>query len=406
MRNALEVKNKWDIVNGSFTKPARSHTQYTAWRRCNLMICSWICKLVHPSIVQSILYMDKAKEVWNDLRKRSEREVDQIIRFLQGFNDEFNSLKSNVLVLDPLPDIHRVFVMAEKCERQINIMNLSGLETIHANSVQNTQITSEDTMAAVNYFNSRKNLNNNGSNKAAKCTFCGMSGHTAEKCYKKHDYPPGWVQGFKSRGKQQTQIGQNTPSTTADVSLIPTFNKEVTQGEGRHSINLHVNSVTLDSSVWILDSCATDHIACSLDLFDDYHTVEGALVNLPNGRHIAMEHVGNIKLNDDLWLRNVLHIPIFRFNIVSVTKLLQDSSYTLIFTSDQCLLREKHGKMTGFAKEEKGLYLLLEPPRNYRDSCTHYAMFVALKFGINGWDIFPLIRCSIYIIFMCLVLSI
>ena len=24
------------------------------------------------------------------------------------------------------------------------------------------------------------------------CTYCGMSGHTVDKCYKKHGYPPGY----------------------------------------------------------------------------------------------------------------------------------------------------------------------------------------------------------------------
>ncbi|XP_019189560.1 PREDICTED: uncharacterized protein LOC109183989 [Ipomoea nil] len=180
MRVSLEVKNKWTVVEGSTAAPDRSHNRYAAWRRCNLMIFSWIYS-VHPSIVQSIMYMDNAKDVWNDLKKRfaqqdpqrisslqheiyclkqgslsvseyytkcralweqmnelrplpmcrcnprcscnlleeirTEREVDQIIKFLQGLNDEYNSLKTNVLVLDPLPDIHRIFVMAEKYER-------------------------------------------------------------------------------------------------------------------------------------------------------------------------------------------------------------------------------------------------------------------------------------------------
>lgn len=63
MRVALEVKNKWSVVDGTISTLERSHPQYVAWRRCNLMICSWIFKFVHPYIAQSIMYMDKAKEV-------------------------------------------------------------------------------------------------------------------------------------------------------------------------------------------------------------------------------------------------------------------------------------------------------------------------------------------------------
>lgn len=87
-----------------------------------------------------------------------------------------------------------------------------------------------------------------------KYTYCGMTGHAVEKCYKKHGYPHGWVQGYKSRGKQQSvatttsnevvsttneqlqklitllqaQMGQNqSSSTTTAVSLTLKFNLEV-----------------------------------------------------------------------------------------------------------------------------------------------------------------------------------
>lgn len=72
---------------------------------------------------------------------RNERDVDQVIRFLQGLSDDYNSLESGVLVLDPLPDMHKVFVMAKKYERQLNVanMNLNSLEFNHVNVVQANQ---------------------------------------------------------------------------------------------------------------------------------------------------------------------------------------------------------------------------------------------------------------------------
>ncbi|XP_019168392.1 PREDICTED: uncharacterized protein LOC109164093 [Ipomoea nil] len=168
MRIALEIKNKWSLIDGSITPLSREHPQYLAWRRCNLLVCSWLFKAVHPSIAQSLMHLDKGREIWEDLRRRfshcdaqrisilqneiynmkqglmsvsdyytksstlweemntlrplpickcnprcacdivdeirKERDVDQVIRFLQGLNDDYNSLKSNILVLDPLPE--------------------------------------------------------------------------------------------------------------------------------------------------------------------------------------------------------------------------------------------------------------------------------------------------------------
>lgn len=280
------------------------------------MICSWFFKSVLPSIAQSVMHMDKAKDIWNDLHRRfsqrdphrisllqneiynlkqgglsvndyytkcrtlweemnalrplpickcrprcccdlmdeirKDREIDQIIRFLQGLNDDYNSLKSGVLVLDPLPEMDKVFVMAEKLERQLSIANLTsngGFEFGHANTVQTGQNSAEDLVAAINLQYGKKYPNTGGGNRSAKCTYCGMSGHTIEKCYKNHGYPPGWVPGYKSRGKQsaatssagsnnglnpeqlqklisilQGQMGQvQQTSTSAAVALTPKF---------------------------------------------------------------------------------------------------------------------------------------------------------------------------------------
>ncbi|XP_019157978.1 PREDICTED: uncharacterized protein LOC109154699 [Ipomoea nil] len=422
MRVALEVKNKWTIVDGSYEAPDRAQPQFAAWRRCNLIICAWILKSVHSSIAQSLMYIDKAEQMWNDMRKRfSQRDPhrisslqNEIYSLKQGLNEGYNSLKSSVLVLDPLPDMHKIFVMAEKFERQLNIanMNLTGIELNHANVVQTNQFALEDVVAAVNQYNNRKNFSNGGGNKSAKCTFLRMTDHTIEKCYKKHGYPPGWVPGYKSKGKQQAiaatasqeasitheqlqklmsmlqnQMGNNLPSpTTAAVTLIPKFNEAESQKEGKYYPTTHINSVSLHSFSWILDSGATDHIACSLDSFDDYYVVEGTMVNLPNGKHIRVEHMGNITLGDGICLRNVLHIPSFKFNIISVSKLLNNSPHLLTFTNDQCLLRGSHGRTVGFAKEENGLYLLLEPPQITVNSCK---LSILPKLGTKGLDIFP-----------------
>ncbi|XP_019150408.1 PREDICTED: uncharacterized protein LOC109147233 [Ipomoea nil] len=247
MRVALEVKNKWGIVNGSLPAPEQTHSQYNAWRRCNLIASSWILRSVQPSIAQSVMYMDEAKLIWNDLRRRfsqrdahrisslqseindlrqgaitirKDREIDQVIKFLQGLSEAYNSLKSGVLVLDPLPDLHKVLVMAEKFERQLNVMNLNkhGTEFTQANAIHTqTEKFNEpiDSMAAAfNYSNGRRANSEIGGKSMAKCTFCRMNGHTIEKRYKKHGFPPGWIPGYKSKGKQYANAAVAQPGQT------------------------------------------------------------------------------------------------------------------------------------------------------------------------------------------------
>ncbi|KAL4295554.1 hypothetical protein GQ457_12G004050 [Hibiscus cannabinus] len=103
-----------------------------------------------------------------------------------------------------------------------------------------------------------------------------------------------------------------------------------------------VNCSFLDTaSCWILDSGATDHVASSLDFFTDFFPVTDKFVSLPNGKMVKVLHIGVVRINSDLVLTNVLHIPFFSFIIVSVSRLASIQSRTI-----------------GIAKVVNGLYQL------------------------------------------------
>ncbi|KHN28850.1 hypothetical protein glysoja_033905, partial [Glycine soja] len=67
---ALSAKNKIEFIDGSIQKCASNHPLHAAWRRCNNMVVSWLVHSVSPSIRQSILWMDNAKDIWKDLKSR------------------------------------------------------------------------------------------------------------------------------------------------------------------------------------------------------------------------------------------------------------------------------------------------------------------------------------------------
>lgn len=67
---ALEVRNKLGIVDGTVKVPAVTDPLYTSWRMCDIMARSWILKAVNPSIAQSVLHVDRAKDLWNELKRR------------------------------------------------------------------------------------------------------------------------------------------------------------------------------------------------------------------------------------------------------------------------------------------------------------------------------------------------
>ncbi|XP_031124293.1 uncharacterized protein LOC116027003 [Ipomoea triloba] len=280
--------------------------------------------------------------------------------------------------------------MAKKVERQITLenLNIGSMEISQANTVSHNQNAHNELVVAANLYNERRYSN---PNKGEKCTYCGMSGHTVEKCYNNHGYPPKWISRFKSKGKQaaainttgdsgttsdqvqklitllQAQIGQSlSMNTAAAVALIPKFNEEDYVIEGKFYVT-HINSLFFNASTWILNSGATDHIICSLDYFDNYRVVHGAKVNLPTGSTFEVKHIGNVRFNKEIWLKDALHIPSFKFNIIYVSKLLQDTCSKLIFMSDQCLIQGVLGTKIGSAELRNGLYLLNELPKPHVD---------------------------------------
>jgi len=43
---------------------------FNAWNHCNMLIHSWIMNSVETSIAQSIVFLDNAIDVWNELKER------------------------------------------------------------------------------------------------------------------------------------------------------------------------------------------------------------------------------------------------------------------------------------------------------------------------------------------------
>ncbi|KAL5550239.1 hypothetical protein UlMin_000415 [Ulmus minor] len=70
MNMALIAKNKLCFVDGSIDKPSVDHPVYGLWFRCNNMVMSWILHFVLKDIVESIMYLDSAFDMWSDLYDR------------------------------------------------------------------------------------------------------------------------------------------------------------------------------------------------------------------------------------------------------------------------------------------------------------------------------------------------
>ncbi|XP_061353944.1 uncharacterized protein LOC133298628 [Gastrolobium bilobum] len=214
-------KNKMSFVNGTIPVLDESDQRYAAWERCNTMVLWWLHRSITSSISQSILWMDCASDVWKDLKERfSQSDIfrisdlqdeiyklyqgessvldrDYSIRFLKGLNEQFSNLRSQIMLMDPLPSINRVFSLIVQQERQLQLEG--NVPNVESPKVFFNFVEKSHSGRGRSQFHGRGMSTYNGrgrSNRSRLCTYCGKTSHTVDTCFEKHGYPPGYKQRY------------------------------------------------------------------------------------------------------------------------------------------------------------------------------------------------------------------
>ena len=117
--------------------------------------------------------------------------------FLMGLNDTYASVRGQILLMDPIPSLSKVFSLLLQDEKQRKLGKRLNIES--------------SALAIKNNASSTKGFNK-GKSSRPQCTHCGILGHMVDKCYKLHGYPPGYK--FKNKGQQGGSSFANTIAVT------------------------------------------------------------------------------------------------------------------------------------------------------------------------------------------------
>ena len=111
---------------------------------------------------------------------------------------------------------------------------------------------------------------------------------------------------------------------------------------------------------WLIDSGATDHICSDLSVFLTYKPVAASneFILIPDGRQVPIAHIGSVKITNDLILHNVLHVPAFHYNLLSVQRLCKDLNCSLVFNDTNCNIQDhlQKGKQILLGRIQGNLY--------------------------------------------------
>ena len=302
---------------------------------------------------------------------RSNHQLMQVIRFLTGLNDQFVVVKSQILLMDPLPNMNKIFSMVIQHERQLQL-----------------PISNDESQTLINVVDSKKYgaRNNTFRHGTRVCTFCGKNNHTVENCFKKHGVPPHMQKQFQNSANNVASYG-NDDGSSSNGADIKSDNSPMTQGQfntlmeliqkssiGQSSGCASSNQVAVghlstgntshcmhssSNSSWIINSGASDHICSSIKWFHSYKKIVPISVRLPNGQCLVASYSGTIHFFPDFIVHNVLLLPEFSLNLLSVSRLCESSNYNVSFLNSKCFIQDKVTlRMTGSAEQKDGLYYL------------------------------------------------
>ena len=142
------------------------------------------------------------------------KQHEYVMQFLMGLNDNFSHVRAQILMTDPLPSITKAFVLVVQEERQRNI-NIP------------SSALADDSVALFTRGEAPRNYNgikgHFQKSERPLCSLSGITGHTVDKRYKLHGYPPGYK--FKNKvhfANQSSVIGEDPhlPFTQAQCQQL------------------------------------------------------------------------------------------------------------------------------------------------------------------------------------------
>ncbi|XP_075078430.1 uncharacterized protein LOC107791162 [Nicotiana tabacum] len=344
---ALSIRNKLDFISGSSTKLPLGSPLARQWQRCNNLVVSWLINSLSKEISRSVEYSESAKEIWCELEERYETCVFCLLVFISICFFHAGTSKP------PFP-------------------------------------------SKVSFDGTRNSL---------ICKYCKKPGHSIDKCYKLHGYPPhfkfnkgpphrrsaahveldshsaNFVSG-SSVGPTEHQESSVIPSLTKDqYSQLMTLLQQSQISASPHSPPLLASAnfagklmpyegvsygacmlSSVNGIVCIIDPGATDHMTSIKSLLFDIITLPiPYLVSLLNGYKVKVTNVGSLALFPDLILHNVLYIPSFKHNLISVHKLLNHCDDVVQFTKSACTFQGPSVKKpVVLGRLDTGLYKLFQ----------------------------------------------
>ncbi|MFS8020746.1 putative RNA-directed DNA polymerase [Helianthus anomalus] len=216
-----------------------------------------------------------------------------------------------------------------------------------------------------------------------------MLGHTVDRCFEIIGYPPGMKKRTSgsfvrnNSGNNANKSNMSSGPSSSAMSALPFTSEQIaklislvgdkSEGDQEKSNMAGMSAcvsefVSCSSSVnfnhdynWVVDSGANQHmIKSDKDMFNCVDVSEcGLKVGHPNGTSVSVLKIGELKLINNVIIKDVFYVPGYSVNLLSVHKLAKDNKIAVLFNENNCMLQDlRSKKILVIGKQENGLYLV------------------------------------------------
>ncbi|KAH0684052.1 hypothetical protein KY285_021543 [Solanum tuberosum] len=233
----------------------------------------------------------------------------RLIHFLMGLNEMYTAIRGHILMMSILPSMAQAFAILsqEEKQREVKPHNHTALDSTSLNVFASTYNSAGTKGGPRTTYNSSRESagntnvfrgNSSTSRTSLFCDFCRRTGHTKDRCYKLHGYPP----NFKfSKGKNVVSAA-NACTSESDGSRCegdPGLNRQMPLNLFKNQYEQLLNLLgslqvghgitnnsenMLSGAVNLADSGASHHMTYNKTTLTNIRPLPSPfLISLPNG---------------------------------------------------------------------------------------------------------------------------
>ncbi|KAL2226638.1 UNVERIFIED_CONTAM: Retrovirus-related Pol polyprotein from transposon RE1 [Sesamum indicum] len=378
IKRALRAKMKIGFIDGSSVKPHASDPHFEQWIRVDSMVTTWILNSISREIVEAFMYTKSSRSLWLDLEQRYgdcngpqlyqlQREIcsmtqgnlplstyfmnmkrlwdemgelkptpqctcngctcgawntvaesaafTQLMQFLMGLNDTFDSVRHQLLVMDPTPTVNKAYSLIQSVEKQ---------RRVHVELADNVKNIALNIRSGSRFDKKRYNADK----RTLHCTHCNKMGHSRDTCFRLHGTPDWYKELTRRRNRDmgstkaynvgtitrpENQMQHNTKEELLQelMRLMKNNVQPEVQGNLAHEDDFAGMNVAFTSSrnnilsSWIVNTRATNHMCGNTCFLENLIALKNpTLVHLLDGSTHSVTHTGTITLHKNFILTN------------------------------------------------------------------------------------------------------